>query len=137
MGFQATVMVYVDALQLIEDDANFGRRLAEAIRERGTRAAGDPVRVSSHMSDAAVVVVTHHADATAVVAVGQNSATVMGMLAGPHHTPEGRLTLLRMLADDMGYTLAPKVAKPPRDPAAAKRRQLKMDAKTRRDKGGS
>ena len=136
MGSQATVMVYVDAIHLIEKDLDFGRRLAEAIRDRGPRLDGTPVRVSSFQSDAAVVVETHHADTTVVVASGQNHAGVLGVGLGTADTPEGRLSLVRALADEMGFTLAPKAVKPPADPAAARRRKNRADGKTRA-KGGS
>lgn len=80
MGYNTTVVVYNDALGDIENDPEFGKNLAIAVREawnlgRNLRGNGyhDTVNIrAGNHANAAVVVETHHADEMVVVAVGGN-----------------------------------------------------------------
>lgn len=79
MGFNTTVVVMNDALSAIEQDQDFGKRLASAIREV---LRGQPVDVSAHghrvlHCNAATVIETHHADHMVLVQVGMNSGRVV------------------------------------------------------------
>lgn len=76
MGFNTTVVVLNDALGFIEDDQDFGKKLARAVRHSsGSR---DHVKVSAGgFGGAAAVVETHHADAVVTVDVGGNTAVVV------------------------------------------------------------
>lgn len=78
MGYNTTVVVLNDALGAIAEDAEFGKRLAEAIN-RVSR--GKPVSVAAHGKygihcNAALVVETHHADYDVTVVVGGNTGRV-------------------------------------------------------------
>lgn len=110
MGLHSTVLVLSDALGDIASDPEFGRKLADTISGRTRlRRVGLAGRVSCGGSCAAVVVETHHADVTAVVALGGNCATVLGAVRGAdHHTAAGQLAILKALASELGYELAPK-----------------------------
>ena len=85
MGYNTTVLVLNDALNHIEGDPDFGKKLAMAIRE----AAYSPncpvnVPVGNH-ANPVTVIETHHADQTALIAVGGNNATVFFTIPGYRH----------------------------------------------------
>lgn len=80
MGYNTTVVILNDALHFIEDDPDFGKRLADAVK-RVTK--GKPVYVSAHAKsggihcNAATVIETHHADYDVTVRVGGNRGEVV------------------------------------------------------------
>jgi len=108
MGYNTTVVVLNDALNEIENDTEFGLKLARAIRHaslgRSATREGLDVRSGGH-GNAATVVESHHADGTAIVAVGGNHATVLGYTWGSHHTDQNKETIIQHLAKELGYTL--------------------------------
>lgn len=113
MGWNTTVIVLNDAIDMIRDDVDFGRNLYYAILNsvRGEQVdipARSP-RGGVHVN-AATVIEQHHADDTAIVAVGQNYGTKIGSCyyTGRHDLPEGQERILRQLADNMGYRLVKK-----------------------------
>jgi hypothetical protein len=89
MGWNTTVVVLNDALGYIEEDPEFGKKLARAIlglsappdRQRCDVSARRP-RGGVH-ANAATVVETHHADAVVTVDVGGNTAVVVGSRYDP------------------------------------------------------
>jgi hypothetical protein len=85
MGYNCTVVVLHDALSYIEQDPEFGRKLAAAItrsfmgesptslkRDVSARVPGGGVYVN-----AAYVVESHHADHNVLVSVGRNTGEVI------------------------------------------------------------
>lgn len=90
MGYNTTVVVLNDALSFIENDAEFGSRLARAISEAATN-GGKPVNVAARSSqggihcNAATVIESHHADYFVTVKVGRNCGEVV-----PQHIPKMR-----------------------------------------------
>lgn len=80
MGYNTTVVVLNDALGFIENDPEFGKRLARAIMEVQR---GKPIDVSAHSKgggvhcNAAAVIESHHADHDVCVIVGQNYGRVV------------------------------------------------------------
>lgn len=79
MGYNTTVLILNDALGEISEDAEFGKRLAQAImRVRPGKPECVPAigRHGSH-GNAALVVETHHADHDVLVRVGGNTAKVI------------------------------------------------------------
>ena len=116
MGFNTTVIVLNDAIDMIKDDPDFGRNLYYAILELGRGKQVDIPARSAYGGvhcNAATAVETHHADGTAIVAVGGNCATKLGecYYTGYHGEDAGKLKILQQLADSMGYRLVKKSAK--------------------------
>lgn len=111
MGFNTTVIVMNDALHSIENDTEFGKKLATAILMFRPSQGRQDVSSGGHCN-AASVIETHHANDTAVVAVGGNYGTVLGTHSDwVHHTPESKEEILRDLAEQMGYRLVKKAKK--------------------------
>jgi predicted Fe-Mo cluster-binding NifX family protein len=120
MGYNTTVIVLNDALDMIRDDPKFGERLYYAVLELQR---GEQVDIPAHSyrdgkprgvhCNAATAVETHHADGTAVVAVGGNCASVLGHVfyTGYHGDESGKLKTLQQLAESMGYRLVKKPAR--------------------------
>ncbi|WP_415913389.1 hypothetical protein [Neptuniibacter sp. QD37_11] len=108
MGYNTTLIILNDALDQIENDAEFGRKVSAAIA-RMHREKGIVISSGNHCN-AATVVATHHANYTHVIATGGNHASVLGTSVGrdDHHTPEGQFAILKDLAEQMGYTLQKK-----------------------------
>ena len=88
MGHNATVVVMVDALDMISKDPEFGKKLAEKIIHVAAYQHMDNFRysqgdISANVPNggvhcnAATVVEVHHADQDVYVRVGQNWAEVM------------------------------------------------------------
>lgn len=74
MGYNATIVVLLDQLDRIENDPNFGRQLAGAIRAKANRPRDDHQWVAGQTQ----VIEVHHADYQVVVAVGGNTGRVIG-----------------------------------------------------------
>lgn len=79
MGFNTTVVILNDALSEIREDAEFGRKLADAIQNMRPNSA--PINVSANglrigHCNAAQVIETHHADHDVTVIVGANTGRV-------------------------------------------------------------
>lgn len=106
MGFNTTVVVMNDALHHIENDAEFSKKLVRAIqgftipeRDKDVSAGG--------FINAATVVGQHHADSIHLFAIGGNYGRDLGYVAfWPDH--ENDETILRALADKLGYTIRKK-----------------------------
>jgi hypothetical protein len=109
MGFNTTVVVLNDALHEISEDPKFGRKLAEAIMLLGgPHKLHNDVSAGGHCN-AATVVETHHADELVAVAVGGNTASVLGY-GGSYRATD--LDVVRTLAGRLGYTLHKKPSTP-------------------------
>jgi hypothetical protein len=108
MGFNTTVILLNDAAGEIEKDADFGKKLVDAIHRV---APSKPVDVSAKngrviAGNAATVVETHHNSSTAIIAVGGNFATVLAWAGDVNHsTDEGKLACLKALASELGFLL--------------------------------
>jgi hypothetical protein len=77
MGYNTTVLVLNDALGLIRDDPEFGRKLYEAIL--GDRFPADVSARNGRQvhTNAATVIETHHADYEVLVKIGGNMGVVV------------------------------------------------------------
>jgi len=80
MGYNTTVVVLNDALDVIASDPGFGKRLAQAIMAVSRRST--PVDVAAHGDksihcNAATVIESHHADYDVLVKVGGNRGKVV------------------------------------------------------------
>lgn len=105
MGFNTTVVVLNDALHAIENDPEFGKKLAQAIM-------GFPVKQGisalNHIN-AASVIETHHADEMVLVAVGGNIGRSLGHTGTSYRDTD--LGLIRSAARKLGYDLRKKPAR--------------------------
>lgn len=101
MGWNTTVIVMNDALNWIEQDKDFGAKLASAVRgavmppEVRSRDIAAQTPGGGCYFNAATVVETHHMDEVVSVDVGGNTAVVVGSRydpkfsrGGDHHTHE-------------------------------------------------
>lgn len=88
MGLNTTVLVLNDNLADIEKDEKLGSLLATCIKQMH-----NPERWLSPVGHGVYVVETHHADDVAILAVGGNTARVVGFLP----------TLHAVLADDTDF----------------------------------
>jgi len=121
MGFNTTVIVLNDALDMIKNDPKFGENLYYAIigLARGeqidvpARSYAPDGTIRGSYGCAATAVESHHADDTAVIAVGGNCASELGRFyyTGYHGDDEGKLDILRQLAARMGYRIVKNSAK--------------------------
>ncbi|MBU9200383.1 hypothetical protein KTD31_03320 [Burkholderia multivorans] len=107
MGYNATVVVIVDALNQIRNDPKFGHKLAEAVSIKATNPRADArhldITAGNHCN-AAHVVEVHHADNTALVSVGANLGLKQLERHGwHHHTEEGQVELLKAWAHKLGF----------------------------------
>lgn len=107
MGYNATVVVIVDALDQIRNDPKFGQKLAEAVSSKAANPRADDrmfdVTAGSHCN-AAHVVEVHHADNTALVSVGGNlGIKQLERYGWNHHTEEGQIELLKRWAHKLGF----------------------------------
>lgn len=107
MGFNTSVIVLNDALHEIEEDKEFGKKLAEAVRMSGGRFGRQDIRSGSH-ANAATVIESHHADHLKILAFGGNTAQEIGFGGNYRATPE---EILKTLADQLGFRLVKKPKK--------------------------
>lgn len=107
MGYNTTLVILNDSLNCIEEDANFGKKVANAIR--AVLGKGKPIDICSGFhANAASVIETHHADEMKIIAVGGNCGEDLGYVGGYRAT---QLDMLKSLADRLGYRIAKKPAK--------------------------
>jgi len=122
MGFNATVVVMVDALHDIKDDPKFGANLAAAIMRLSVVPYGTHIDVAAgNHGNAATVIESHHADGVSVVLVGGNSGFDVGHVGGYRRLSmdkEDRRMILRAFADQLGFDVAIK------EPAIKDRRSV-------------
>lgn len=103
MGYNTTLIVLNDALHEIENDKDFGMKVAQATRKVSL---GKEVDISSgYHCNAATVIETHHADGIKLIAVGGNCGQDLGYVGGYRSNPED---MLRSLADSMGFKVSKK-----------------------------
>jgi hypothetical protein len=108
MGFNTTVVVLNDALHDIENDPDFGKNLAKAVRGLAVRDGYQDVPALNHVN-AATVIESHHADSLKAVLVGGNIGIDLGY-AGHYSldlaTFAAKKGLLKVLADHLGVSVA-------------------------------
>ena len=108
MGLNSTVIILNDGLHEIQEDKEFGAKVAAAIQKLRPNQA-EVIGSGSH-SNVAYVVETHHADNTAIIAVGGNHASNLGVTfkTTHHHKEDVQIDILKQLADRLGYRLVKK-----------------------------
>lgn len=105
MGYNTSVIILNDALDAIENDKEFGKKIAQAIQNNRF-----PEDISSGCNaNAASVIETHHADFSVLLACGGNCMSELGSVYNfRHNTEECQVQLLQMLADQLGYKITKK-----------------------------
>jgi hypothetical protein len=108
MGYNTTVVIVNDALDIIENNPNeFVTKLVDKIQSFNYT-ENKYFSVGNHANPVSVVGV-HHSSETAVIAVGGNSGSIIGRTFGHRHVQtEDKIQILKDLADDFGYTLRKK-----------------------------
>lgn len=99
MGLNTACIIRNDFLHEIEEDAKFGKRVADAVRY-----ASHPERAPYH-GQGFDVLPCSHADYIQVVAIGGNSIRRLGY--GGTWTADDE-AVLRQLADSMGFRVVKK-----------------------------
>jgi hypothetical protein len=109
MGWNTTVVVLNDALNEIEQDPEFGKKIKQAATSLLVRSG--PIELSAgRIANAASVIESHPSDMTSLLAVGGNRASRLHMSLGwKTCDPDEQLRLLRDWADAAGYRLVKKV----------------------------
>ncbi len=105
MGYNTTVVVLNDALDVIEKDPTFGKRLAQAIGayQQGTRV---DIHAGNH-GNAAHIVECHHADSTVVITVGGNLGIAHASIHNwRHNTVEVQREVLKAWAKKLGMEVS-------------------------------
>ena len=101
MGFNTTVMILNDHIDFIENDPQFGRRLADAMRRMWVEEKPLDIGVGK-------VIETHHADGLAAVVVGGNTGRLLGYAGGCgaiRFEGDDVFSILSALAEQHGYVL--------------------------------
>lgn len=87
MGFNTTLLILNDHLHCIEDDHDFGKKVADAVRAFRPGKQND-------VCNGATLIETHHADSSVVLVMSGNTGAVVG------HLPAGKRVSLK---DDVDY----------------------------------
>jgi len=96
MGFNTACIIRNDFLHEIEGDAEFGKKVAQAVRANGDE------RMASYHGQGFDVLQSQHADYTQVVAIGGNLIRFLGSGGNYRASDEA---VLRYLAEGMGFRL--------------------------------
>jgi hypothetical protein len=110
MGFDATIIVNMDAVDQIGKDPEFGKKVYDACcKIAGSR---DPVSINSGgYYSAATVIECHHANWHQVIITGLHGGVICG--AGTNWQQnetedDVKLRALKALADELGYRVSKK-----------------------------
>lgn len=104
MGYNTTLVILNDALHEIENDKEFGMKVAQAARRVSGYGHSLDIDSGNHCN-AATVVETHHADQIKLIAVGGNCGEDLGYVGNWNANKE---QMLRSLAESMGFTVSKK-----------------------------
>ena len=104
MGYNTTVLILNDALDTIENDPEFGKKLVAAILQCGGRGGPINVPVGNHANPVSVIE-SHHADQMRVVAVGGNTSVVLGYGGGYRSEKD---QILKHVAEDNDFVIYKK-----------------------------
>lgn len=79
MGFNTTIVIYNDHLDVIENDPEFGKKLVQAIQKINFSENSVTIMANSDNCSATVgqVIESHHADYEVVVSVGKNRGKML------------------------------------------------------------
>lgn len=109
MGWNTTVVIFNDALGTIEEDPNFGKNLAKAIRSLEEHTVVSARNPKGGCCSAAKIIEQHHADDTTCVFIGGNTGIKVGMALGyDFSSKEQQIQKLQQIADQLGFTLKEK-----------------------------
>lgn len=110
MGHNTSFMFLNDCFATIQNDPDFGKRVAEAIQKGFGKTNVDVI--ASNGQTVGQMIESHHADTTTLLAVGGNYGTKLGEFWGfSHHTKEAQVHILKEYADKLGYKIVKKPSK--------------------------
>jgi hypothetical protein len=111
MGYNSTIVIVNDAIDMIANDKDFGKSVANAIRSM-SMTQGQRVDIASgNHCNAAHLVEIHHADESVVVVVGGNLGVKRAHVYGwKHNEDEVQRQLIEEWACRLGYELVKKKA---------------------------
>ena len=101
MGFNSTVLILNDRLHEIENDQDFGKKVADGIREFGYANKYNKTYITGQTE----ILSCQHASENAIIAVGGNCGTQLGTVFGTHHKEEDKLDIVKQLAEELGFKL--------------------------------
>lgn len=102
MGYNSVVLILNDCLAEIEQDKNFGKKVSNEIL-KWNKTKRETI-YSGCCTNAAEVLSCEHADVTQIIAVGGNCGEVLiNCWHVNHSTKEGKIQILKDLADKLGY----------------------------------
>jgi len=108
MGYVATIVVNVDALDLIKEDKDFGKKVYNAVSGLGIRGEGN-IHVGGFIS-AAQAIEKHHSSYAVPVMVGGYQDKVVADIAIDFKVGEDtELEVLRQLAEKHNFSLRKKI----------------------------
>jgi len=109
MGYVATVVVNVDALHMIKEDKDFGKKVHDAVLSVGNSRNNDNIPSGGHTS-AATVIEKHHSSHAVPVLVGGYRDCVVGNVSVDYTKgADTELEVLKQLAAKHGYSLRKNV----------------------------
>lgn len=82
MGFNTTILVLNDALDVLENDPEAGKKIAAGIKQMGGGGHKSVTVPIGNHCDPVQIIETHHADMTSVIAVGGNYGRQVGLILG-------------------------------------------------------
>ncbi len=109
MGYNTTILILNDAMgDMQENPKEFVDNLLLAVGEHRHDQRND-FAIGNHVNGGSVLAMSH-ADTINVIAVGGNYGTVLDQYYNPtaaHHTYEGKVMILKLLAEELGYKVTP------------------------------
>lgn len=107
MGYNSTVVVLNDALHIIGEDKEFGRKIEETVLRLSVDRKGIDISSGNH-ANVARVIETHHADEMHLISVGGNLGTDLGYVGNWRFSEED---MLRAWAQKLGFDIRKKATR--------------------------
>lgn len=105
MGWVSTIVINNDRLADVENDTEFGKKVAQSVRKLSV------VPGSVTIAHGAEAIEQHHADYTTPVLVGGHSPGEAVPVQVYYRVEDHQLEVVKMWADKLGYRLVKKTAR--------------------------
>ena len=107
MGYNSTVLVLNDALHDIEKDLEFGKKLVRAISHLQVNPSPQDISAGGYVN-AALAIESHNASGIVPILIGGNYAHVIKDIWIGFEAQDYELSLLKELANKLGYKVSKK-----------------------------